>query len=201
MAEGEGWKAYSPAGDWGVNSGAVISCSGEGNVILGCSCDTSGSFPYVFSYKDDGSPSVGKAPGISAGVYIGVSIGVSAAEVVSANGVSTADGEEASESCLWKRVCDARGECFEGSVLLRCTPLVVGVCGLGEMGLGDTVADCRDETDTLLRTPLYLLAPELERPMMLFGARPADGVDGPLSTSCFVFSSAPVPGIPIKKWS
>lgn len=135
----------------------------------------------------DGSPMLGNAPGISAGVYIGVASGV---------GVSEGDSR-------WKRAAAGRGECFDGTVLLRCTPLVVGVCGAGEIGLGAIDgADCFEETDTLLRTPaLILLAPELERPRRLFGARPTEGVGGPLSTSALVFSSAPVPAMPIRKWS
>lgn len=120
-------------------------------------------------------------------------------------------------SCLaaGKRGLPSAGERFEGNVLLRCTPDVVGVTNAGVMGLG-TAPERRErfeDVETFLRTPPYwrrLSAPALEvvdadRPIpVLFRGVVgvlACGVEGPLSMCLTVPSSTAVPSIPIKKWS
>ena len=63
--------------------------------------------------------------------------------------------------------------------------------------------DCRDDTETLLRTmPLYLLPVDPDRPIPLEPLEPGVrtcGVGGPLSTSCTVLESAAVPCMPMRK--
>ena len=106
------------------------------------------------------------------------------------------------------------GERFDGKVLLRETPEVVGVANMGVIGLG-TAPECRErfeDVETFLRTPpckRRLSAPalevvEAERPIpeplrpRVVGVR-ACGVDGPLSMCLTVPSSTAVPSIPIRK--
>jgi hypothetical protein len=127
---------------------------------------------------------------------------------------SSALGVEGPDMSLGKRGLLSAGDLFEGKVLLRCTPEVVGVPMEGVTGLGRP--DCRDrfeDVDTFLRTPLpslrTLSAPTLdaadtERPMPEL-LRPgvvgvlAWGVGGPLSTCLTVPSSTAVPSMPIRK--
>lgn len=145
-------------------------------------------------------------------------IAAASADIGEASGffVSSAFGVVGPDFSLGKRGLLSAGERFEGTVLLRWTPDVVGVANAGVIGLG-TAPECRDrleEVDTFLRTPLYFARlsapalevvdadrtmPELLRPGVV-GVR-ACGVDGPLSMCLTVPSSTAVPSIPIKKWS
>lgn len=117
-----------------------------------------------------------------------------------------------SVSCLWNRPEERAGDFFEGTVLLLVNP-PVGVeatAGLPGVVVPVSFRERRDEVDLLrrilpsLRTlsaPALAFELLLPKPDFLFGF----GVVGPLtggvpcSTSCFVFSSAAVPCIPIKK--
>jgi hypothetical protein len=70
---------------------------------------------------------------------------------------SSATGVEGPDISLGNRGLLIAGERFDGRVLLRCTPDVVGVAKAGVIGLG-TAPECRErfeEVETFLRTPLY----------------------------------------------
>ena len=118
--------------------------------------------------------------------------------------------------------CENRGDCAElpplldGTVLLLCTPPLVGVAGVGVPG-GTLLSDlllCLLDTDTFLRRlPHFLtlsaatleLDPDLPVTVLdLFGVvGVVGGLEGelPLCTSRTVSGSAAVPCIPIRKLS
>ena len=145
----------------------------------------------------------------------GEPVAIGSAGVDSCLFASSAAGVGGSEPLLLeKRAPGMAGDLFDGTVLLRWTPELVGVLNAWAVGLGMAVEcrECLDEVDTFRRIAPYLRklsapaleaaeadrpSPDLFRPGVV-GVR-ACGVEGPLSTCLTVPSSTAVPSIPIRK--